>query len=58
VWEELYTGQPVNAKQVFRAAQVSKNEATVRRWCRAWEQEGLLDPTIRGASQPHVEQFA
>jgi hypothetical protein len=43
VWSQLHTGRPVNAKEVLRAALVSKDESTVRRWCRAWEQEADLD---------------
>lgn len=39
VWSQLHAGQPVNAKEVLRAAQVSKDESTVRRWCRSWEKE-------------------
>jgi hypothetical protein len=35
VWSQLHTGQPVNAKEALRAAQVGKDESTVRRWCRA-----------------------
>ena len=52
VWSQLYTGQPVNAKDVLRAAQVSKDESTVRRWCRAWEKEADLEPAVDETAQP------
>jgi hypothetical protein len=40
-------GQPVNAKEVLRAAQVGKDESTVRRWCRSWEKEAGVDLDVR-----------
>jgi fumarate reductase subunit D len=49
VWSQLHTGQPVNAKEVLRAAQVGKDESTVRRWCRSWEREADLDSEGVGA---------
>ncbi|MGH3331420.1 MAG: hypothetical protein ACRDPJ_08955, partial [Nocardioidaceae bacterium] len=58
VWDQLYVGQPVNAKEVLRLAQVSKDESTVRRWCRAWEQTASRDPAKREAAQPGIQQSA
>lgn len=60
-WRTLYAGTPVNAMEVLRVAQVSKDESTLRRWCRSWEQEVALDdplsPRARTA-QPDVRQPA
>jgi hypothetical protein len=47
MWSCLHTGQPVNAKEVLRAAQVSKDESTVRRWCRSWEKEADVDLDVQ-----------
>lgn len=58
VWRQLYTGQPVNAKDVLRAAQVRKTESTVRRWCRTWEKEADLDSAVAEAVQPRVRRSA
>lgn len=58
VWRELYAGQPVNANDVLRAAEVSKDESTVRRWCRAWEREVDLDGALQETAQPGVRRTA
>jgi fumarate reductase subunit D len=58
VWSQLHTGQPVNAKEVLRAAQVTKDESTVRRWCRAWEKEADVDLDVQEAGRPRVPQSA
>ena len=58
VWSKLYTGQPVNAKDVLRAAQVSKDESTVRRWCRAWEKEAALRSSVHQTEQASVRRSA
>ena len=53
VWNGLYAGQPVNAKKVLRTAKATKDESTVRRWCRAWEREadvGLVGHETTAAS--------
>jgi hypothetical protein len=47
VCSRLHTGQPVNAKEVLRAAQVGEDESTVRRWCRSWEKEAGVDLDVR-----------
>ncbi|MFZ5848869.1 MAG: DUF2637 domain-containing protein [Actinomycetota bacterium] len=52
VWSQLHAGQPVNAKEVLRAAQVSKDESTVRRWCRSWEKEADVDLNTQSARAP------
>jgi hypothetical protein len=57
-WGELFTGDPVNAKEVLRAAQVSKNESTVRRWCRAWESEVAEDSAMHQTTPSPVQQPA
>ena len=58
VWSQLHTGQPVNAKDVLRAAQVSKDESTVRRWCRAWEKEADLDSAMHEAAPSNARRSA
>jgi hypothetical protein len=58
-WRALYTGNPVNAMDVLRAAQVSKDESTVRRWCRSWEKEVDLDEPLdpqAATAPPSVRQ--
>jgi hypothetical protein len=58
VWSQLHTVQPVNAKDVLRASQVSKDESTVRRWCRAWEKETDLDSTMHKTTQSNARRSA
>jgi hypothetical protein len=58
VWSQLHTGQPVNAKDVLRAAQVSKDESTVRRWCRSWEKEADVDLDVQESARVRVPQSA
>jgi fumarate reductase subunit D len=58
VWSQLHTDQPVNAKDVLRAAQVTKDESTVRRWCRSWEKEADVDLDVQEAGRPRVPQSA
>jgi fumarate reductase subunit D len=57
-WGRLYTGQPVNAKEVLRAAQVTKDESTVRRWCRSWEKEAEVDFDVQKPTRERVPQSA
>lgn len=58
VWRRLHNGQPVNANDVLRAAQVSKDESTVRRWCRAWEEEADPSPAVNETGQQNVRRSA
>jgi len=44
VWSQLPSGEQVNAKEVLSAAQVSNDESTMRRWCRAWKTEAGVHP--------------
>jgi hypothetical protein len=58
VWSQLHTGQPVNAKEVLRAAHVTKDESTVRRWCRTWETEAGVESDAQQSGPARVPQSA
>jgi hypothetical protein len=58
VWSQLHTGAPVNAKEVLRAAQVTKDESTVRRWCRSWEEEADVDLGVQDSARSRVPRSA
>ena len=58
VWSHLHSGQPVNAKEVLRAAQVSKDESTVRRWCRSWEKETDVDLDVQERARASAPRSA
>ena len=58
VWRQFYAGQPVNANEVLRAAEVSKDESTVRRGCRAWAREADLNGALHETAQPSVRRSA
>lgn len=58
VWSRLHVGHPVNAKEVLRAAQVSKDESTVRRWCRSWEKEADVDLDTQELARTRVPRSA
>jgi hypothetical protein len=58
VWGQLFAGRPVNAKEVLRRAQVSKDESTVRRWCRGWEREADVEADVPETGHASVPRSA
>jgi fumarate reductase subunit D len=58
VWSQLHSGQPVNAKEVLRAAHIRKDESTVRRWCRSWEKEAVGGLDVQASARARVPRSA